>query len=398
MKIVQSTWVRYHHIDLARELHQMGHLERVFTSLPWWKADKESLEQNVPRDLITCNFLMEGVRRMGAKLPFYSKGMDARLAVLHTKNYSRWVARNLPDCDAYIGISGSGLHAGKVAKSRGAGYIMDRGSSHIRYVDEVMSEEYRRLKLPWTPINPWLIENEEAEAEEANIITVPSEFSRKTFIGQGTDPNKLRVVPYGVSLKEFYPVGKASDDCFRIVFVGQLSVRKGILYLLDAFHTFKHPKKELILVGNIDNSIKHLIDAGVHDNIRFVGNVPRDQVKKYVSTAHALVLPSIEDGFGLVLIQAAACGCPLIASTNTGFSTLFSHEKEGLLVEARNAQALADAFTRLADDPSLRERMSVACVERVKELGGWKTYADSMVAVAREANTLASSKHLNKIL
>src|ERR1700749_163507 len=119
MKIVQSTWVRYHHIDLARELYQMGHLEHIFTSLPWWKATKESNEQGIPRDLISCNFLVEGMRRGGKKFSFYIDTIDGKMAVLNTKFYSAWVGRNLPQCDTYIGISGSGLHAGRVAKSRG---------------------------------------------------------------------------------------------------------------------------------------------------------------------------------------------------------------------------------------------------------------------------------------
>ncbi|ASU36715.1 glycosyltransferase family 4 protein [Mucilaginibacter xinganensis] len=391
MKIVQSTWVRYHHIDLARELHEMGHLERIFTSLPWWKADKESREQHVPRGLITCNFLMEGVRRMGGKLPFYSKGTDAKLAVIHTKNYSKWIARNLPDCDAYIGISGSGLHAGKVAKSRGAGYIMDRGSSQIRHADRILREEHLKWNLPWNPVHPWLIENEEAEANEASLITVPSHFVKQTFIHQGTAPEKIRVVPYGVSLQEFHPVQTPPDNCFRLVFVGQFSLRKGVPYLLEAFKAFNHPNKELVVVGNVSDEIRPLINSIGTEHVKFVGIVPRAEVKRYLSTAHALVLPSIEEGLALVQAQAMACGCPVIATPNTGSETLFSNEKEGLIVEARNPKALAAAFTRIADDLDLRNEMSMACLERVKMLGGWRRYAEGMVAVAREAKALVLS-------
>jgi starch synthase len=390
MKIVQSTWVRYHHIDLARELHQMGYLERIFSSLPWWRADKESREQKIPRDLISCNFLMEGVRRVGGKLPFYNKDMDAELAVVHTKNYSKWVARNLPHCDAYIGISGSGLHAGKVAKSRGAGYIMDRGSSQIRHADKILREEHSKWNLPWTPVHPWLIENEEAEANEATLITVPSHFVKKTFINQGTNPEKIRVVPYGVSLQEFYPVEMPPHNCFRLVFVGQFSLRKGAPYLLEAFKAFKHPNKELVVVGNVAEDIRPLINAIGTDHVKFIGMVPRAEVKRYLSTAHALVLPSIEEGLALVQAQAMACGCPIIATPNTGSETLFDNGKEGLIVEARNATALTEAFTMMAGDQDFRKKMSMACLERVKALGGWKTYAENMVAVAGEAKILAS--------
>ncbi len=389
MKIVQSTWVRYHHFDLARELYKMGKLERVFTSLPWWKANKESREQSIPRDLISCNFFMQGIRRVGSKIPGYNSNLDLKLGVIETKLFSHWVANNLPECDAYIGISGSGLHAGRVAKNRGAGYIMDRGSTQIRHADAILREEYRRWKLPWTPVHPWLIENEEAEAEEATLITVPSHFVRQTFIDQGTDAHKLRIVPYGVSLQEFYPVGKPPENCFRIVFVGQFSIRKGALYLLEAFRAFQHPNKELIVVGNVSLEIRAHLNKMILHKVKFIGTVSRSEVKKYMSTAHALVLPSIEEGLALVQAQAMACGCPVIATPNTGSETLFQHEHEGLIVKAYSSNALVLAFARLADDYMLREKMSNACLKKVKDFNGWKVYAEKIVSISKEAKEIS---------
>ena len=386
MKIVQSTWVRYHHFDLARELNEKGYLERIFTCLPWWKAEKESKEQGIPRELISCNFLFQGMRRVGRKLPVYTKKTDSTLAVMETKFFSRWVARNLPECDAYIGISGSGLHAGKMAKSRGAGYIMDRGSTQIRHADDVLREEYKHWNIPYEAVNPWLIENEEAEADAANFITVPSDFVKQTFIKQGTPGHKLCVVPYGVSLKEFYPIDQPPADKFRLLFVGQFSLRKGVPYLLEAFKNFKHPNKELIVVGGVAPEIQSLIESMLDDAITFVGVVSRDQVKKYMSSAHALVLPSIEEGLALVQAQAMACGCPVIATPNTGSETLFTDGKEGLIVEVRNSAALTAAFTKLADEPLLRDAMRKACIERAKALGGWKNYAENIIEVAKKSN------------
>ncbi len=379
MKIVQSTWVRYHHFDLARELNKLGLLEKIFTSLPWWKAKKESIEQNIPLDKISCNFLMQGIRYSANKLPFYTGWMDTKLSVTQTKMFSAWVAKKLPDCDAYIGISGTGLKAGRLIKNRGGNYIMDRGSSHIKYANTILKQEYERWGFNWTDIDPWLIENEIAEAEEANLITIPSDFVRDTFIGQGVDAAKLKVVPYGVSLDEFYPVGTPPADKFRLVFVGQFSLRKGAPYLLNAFKEFKHPAKELVVVGNVDEQLKPLITKLADANVIFTGIIPRNKVKDILSTAHALVLPSIEEGLALVQAQAMACGCPVIATPNTGSQTLFTNKKEGLIVEARNVEALVSAFTLLADDPLLRNKMSASCISRVKELGGWKTYTDGIV-------------------
>lgn len=389
MKIVQSTWVRFHHFDLAGELNRMGYLEKIFTSLPWWKVNKEAKELSISNDKISCNFYLQGIRFVASKFPFYSSKLDEELAILQTKLYSNWVARELPDCNTYIGISGSGLKAGKLAKSRGSGYIMDRGSTNIRHANDILNEEHLKWGLRWHPIHPWLMENEEAEAEEANIITVPSHFVKDTFINYGTNPAKIRVVPYGVSLKEFYQVGVPPINVFRLVFVGQVSIRKGFPYLLKAFKKFQHPNKELIVVGNVQKEIKDLIAKIGCKNVSFIGTVSRSKVKEYLSTAHALVLPSIEEGLALVQAQAMACGCPVIATPNTGAETLFTNNKEGLIIESRNVNALVEAFTKIADIPNLYKEMSEASIKKAISLGGWEEYAKNIVDVAREAQLIS---------
>jgi starch synthase len=388
MKIIQATWVRFWHIDMARELHRLGHLEKIFTCLPWFKVDKESKEQNIPRELFMSNMNMQLVRRAYKKLPFYSGNINSYLGVLETKYYSKWVANHITECDVFIGISGAGLHAGRIAKARGAGYIMDRGSTQIRYQNEILKQEYAKWNIPYITDNPWLIENEEAEANEANLITVPSNFVRDTFIKTGTDPKKLRVVPYGVNLSEFYSIGKPVDDTFRILFVGNFSIRKGAPYLLEAFKRFKHPNKELVVVGAIMAELKSMISKYKDLNIRFVGVLPRLEVKKYMSSSHVMVLPSLEEGLALVQAQALACGCPVIATPNTGSENLFSDGVEGFIVEPCNVDQLVDAFTKLADNPSLRKLMSENAVLKVQNMGGWKTYGAQILEVAKEVSSL----------
>lgn len=383
MKIVQSTWVRYHHFDLAGHLEQMGYLEKIFTCLPWWKAEKESREMKIPRDKIACNFLLQGIRHLGNRIG-YGASIDSRLGIAQTKTFSRWVASNLPECDLYIGISGSGLHAGRVAQQRGGSYIMDRGSTQIRYADTVLAEEHKRFNIPWKRIDPWYIENEEAEAEIADAITVPSHFVQNTFIQNGTPAKKVKVIPYAVSLEEFHQVPTKDDEVFRLIFAGQVCVRKGVPYLLEAFKKFQHPNKELVFVGDVKDEIKPLLATYSDQPIKTIGSVPRHHLKQYFSTAKALVLPSIEEGLALVQAQAMACGCPVIATPNTGSETLFTNMKEGLIIDARNTDALVNAFTFLADNPQVQLEMKAAALDRAQQLGGWRAYAKRVVSLAEQ--------------
>jgi glycosyltransferase involved in cell wall biosynthesis len=105
--------------------------------------------------------------------------------------------------------------------------------------------------------------------------------------------------------------------------------------------------------------------------------VPNSELRELYSRASVFVLPSIEEGFGMVLGEAMACGCPVIASTNTGASELISDGTEGFIVPIRSPEVIADRLQQLADEPELRHRMGRAALARVQKLGGWDAYGDA---------------------
>jgi glycosyltransferase involved in cell wall biosynthesis len=89
-----------------------------------------------------------------------------------------------------------------------------------------------------------------------------------------------------------------------------------------------------------------------------------------------MVMPSLDEGMALVQGQAMACGCPVIATTNSGAEDLFTDGVEGFIVPVRDANALADRMQRLTDDQALQRRMSEAALQRVRSIGGWSEYGD----------------------
>jgi glycosyltransferase involved in cell wall biosynthesis len=288
----------------------------------------------------------------------------------------------LPECGAVFALSGAGLEAGRKIQKRGGIYVCDRGSTHSRYQNELMQEEHKRWKMPPPSWSDFLIENEENEYATADAITVPSDFAKESFVSQGIDPKKVFVTPYGVNLQEFYPTEfKKGRDTFRILFVGQISLRKGIPDLLEAFRKFRHPKKELILVGGMQPEMRQFFLSRKLEGIRFVGVLPRNRVRKYMVESDVMVLPSIEEGQALVLAQALACGVPIIATRNTGAENLFVHGREGLIVPFRNPCALHAALERMAGDQSLLESMGNAAKKCSKKLDGWAGYAKRVLGV-----------------
>jgi len=372
MKVALSVIGKFHTFDLARELHQRGMLAGIFTGYPRFKLKGEGL----PQGLIHCYPWLHG-----PYMAFSQKDKLGQAAVRYWEYLSRTtldrhVAAHLPECDVFVGLSSSALESGKRAKARGARYVCDRGSTHIRVQDRLLREEHERWGLPYTPIDPRIVDLEEAEYAQADAITIPSTFNLRSFLEQGVPASKLKVIPYGVNLSRFQPDGQPARDRFDIIFVGGASLRKGVPDLVAAFRQVDHPRKSLTFVGAFsDEFVAQLRKMSMwSDDFKRAGHMPQEVLKGIMSRSHAMVLPSIEEGLAMVQAQAMACACPVIATVNTGCENLYDDGQEGFIVPVRSPQALAEKLQYLADHPHERDAMGQKALQRVKQAGGWAQY------------------------
>jgi len=385
MRIALSTIGRFHTFDLARELHARGHELTVFTGYPRFKLRDERLPQSAIR---TFPWLHAPCMKLGTRLG-YDRAIMRELVHWNLESFGRHVTRNIPECDVYSGLSSSAGDAGRIVKSRGAGYICDRGSSHIRIQDQILSEEHARWGLKYKPIDPRVIAREEREYEEADLITVPSSFAYRSFVDAGVPERKLRLIPYGVDLTRFQKVAEPPTDSFEVLFVGGVNIRKGIPYLLQAFAKLTHRAKRLTIVGGCDPAMLSWLHASglPLEGVTLTGSVPQPQLKAIMSRAHVMVLPSVEEGLALVQAQALACGCPVIGTHNSGGEDLFTDGEEGYIVPIRDAVALAERMQNLADQPWLQQMMGAAALLRVRRIGGWSTYGGRVAALMEDLAT-----------
>lgn len=382
MKVALSTIGKFHTFDLARELNAREALAAIFTGYPRFKLRNEGL----PQELIRTFPWVQGpymAFRWKNRLPHSIVRQWEHLSAI---SFGSHVARNLPECDLYAGLSGSSLPAGKKAHQRGARYVCDRGSAHIRIQDRLLREEHDRWDMPFPGIDPRTINREEAEYYEADCITVPSGFVLRSFLSQGIHTQKLRLLPYGVNLSRFQQVAEPAKGRFNILFVGGMSLRKGVQYLVQAYQKISHPAKSLTFVGTPSQELVAMLKIrGLWPtDVNVLGHVPQTELKNLMSRSHVLVLPSIEEGLALVQAQAMACACPVIASCNTGGEDLFSDGREGYIVPIRDVDALAEKLQYLADHPEARATMGQLALERVQGIGGWHGYGEKAMAIYRE--------------
>jgi alpha-maltose-1-phosphate synthase len=372
MQIVQAVYGVFHHFELAHQLHARNHLRRIYSTWPWTRLKREGL----PRELVRTFPLVHTADYLLRRTPIYSAALDARFNEWNSLSFDAWTRRMIEPCDAFIAISGAGLTTGPKVQAAGGKFICDRGSTHQRFQDELLAEEHRRWGVPHVAPALHIVRREEAIYATADAITVPSTVARRSFLAKGVAPEKVYVIPYGVRLDKFAPTEQPPSDSFEVLFAGQISLRKGIPYLLEAFAQLRHPQKHLTMVGSVQDDVRQLLAKLPTENVTFAGNIPQTDLAARMSRSHALALASVEEGLALVQGQAMACGCPVVATAATGAEDLYSDGVEGFIVPARDAGSIAVRLQQLADDPMLRERMSAASLERVKTLGGWDDYGD----------------------
>lgn len=378
MRIGVATTTRFHMLDLARELRRLGEETQVFTALPRTRVDRELRDcaHTHPSRLLAW--------RVADRLPVLS-GLN--LWENETfRDFGRWLGQMAlgAGLDVLDSLDCLGLEAGRVVQRRGGVWILNRGSAHILTQKELLISEHERWKqpIPKTYFHPWMVERGLAEYEAADAIVVPSRFAKRSFVAHGFDPETVHICPYGVDLAMFRPEPRA-DRRFRVLFVGALSVRKGIGYLFEALRPLiRSGAVELWLVGPTPPDGKAILEQNA-DLFVSHGVQPRSRLSWFYSQASVLILPSVEEGLALVQAQALACGLPVIASVNTGAEDLFSDGVEGFIVPPRDAVVIRDRVQRLLDDPGLLERMKSAAVTRVQSLGGWEQYGRTCRQVYR---------------
>ena len=239
MKITLSCIGKFHHFDLARQLDAAGWLDVIHTGYPRWKLRDERLSME---KIDTFPWLHTLYMSQG-RWPVQSAAFGRLLSRWAARAHDAHVARVLRPCDAFVGLSGHNLKAGKRAQALGARWVCDRGSSHIVHQDLILREEHAKWGIPFEGVPEWAIEAELAEYAACDAITIPSRFAERTFIEAGVPATKLRRVAYGVDLSRFHPVARPEEGRFDVVFVGGVTLQKGIPYLIDAFRQFQHPRK-----------------------------------------------------------------------------------------------------------------------------------------------------------
>jgi glycosyltransferase involved in cell wall biosynthesis/GT2 family glycosyltransferase len=222
--------------------------------------------------------------------------------------------------------------------------------------------------------------------KRAAVLTTVSQLIAAKAQAIGIGPLKLEVIPMGIETAQMRDGATVDRAAMELLFVGRMVEKKGLPFLLEAMarlHT-SLPRATLTLVG--DGPMRPQLEAqsqvlGLQTCVRFIGALPNTQLPAHYRRATVCVAPSVvtaegdQEGLPVTLMEAMACGCPVVASRLGGIAEVIEHEASGLLVAPADASALASALERMLQDPSLRERLATSAAAQVYGRFDWSGIA-----------------------
>ena len=230
------------------------------------------------------------------------------------------------------------------AKSKQARTIYELPAGFYRGVANEMAVAVRQTHGVTTSISPepeWKQRRKNTELELADVIVVPCRWARSTLNYSKLNGSKpVLTIPYGTPAGESKPRASGPLGAFTVLFAGQIGMRKGVPNLLAAWRRLSLADARLWLAGSLRLPTDYLSENSKY--YEYLGALPRTDLLEVMKQADLFVLPSVAEGFGLVIGEAMACGVPVLTTTNTGGPELITDGVEGWCVPAHDVESLVE--------------------------------------------------------
>lgn len=325
--------------------------------------------------------------RLAAVRSRLPSSVSTRMLRHHARFFDLQVSRQLVASDLGVLVAaGSARRTLARATQLGVASFLDCSIAHHRTTISLLREE-ARLVPEFAPTLPSIriLEAMSAELDSELVLADRmlsfSTFETQSFVEAGIDRAHIIQIPPGVDLDLFRPRPRIDDGVFRILFVGQITQRKGISYLLEAFRLARIPRSELVLAGAPYGTTGPWAGTA---HVRHRPAVARSELPAAYSISDVYVMPSIVEGSCLTALEAMASGLPIVVSANTGTPDVIEEGREGHVVPIRDSEAIAERLRELYADPDRRRHMGVAARRRAEQLS-WEHYGQRVAHELRAA-------------
>ena len=434
MKISLAATNPCHVFPLAVELARAGALGCYYSGYPAWKLGEDARALAVRTHSLRTNIVYGLLKYAPEKL----RPSSRRLFLWQDAGFDRWTGAHLEPCDFIHGLPGQCLHTFRAARRLGIRTVLNHATGPVREWVRIMEPEYARVGLKLADVCPYDADYFAREDEEyalTDFHCAASTIVREQLAALGIPRERIWLVPYGADARIFHPgstrvprvgagvppartsadvdaeeiVASSSSDSarkfvaagrpdqpagragspelaaapapapaaagLRIVFAGQAGLRKGLRTLLDALTLAARADWRVDFYGAVLGEAQADL-AGYRGTtpLHFHGPVAQPALAQAFRAGSVLVLPSLEEGFGLVVPQALSCGLPAIVSDRVGGQDFVRHRETGSIFPVGDAAALAAELAWWAAQP-----------RRITANFGWNAPAQTLITLSEAA-------------
>jgi len=298
--------------------------------------------------------------------------------------FDRWVASRFAfESDIFWGFQGSCLESLRAARTACKVAVCEFATAHVTAAIRILSEEAdKHPEWAGTISNlhfpDWYRERLEQEPHAADICIAASGFTQRSLEEVGIPAERIRQLPLAADLEQFQFAERRTDGPLKVLFVGGIGQRKGIKYLLQAMQQLNSPNIQLSLLGPAPADERPL--TAYSNWYTYLGRTDQAGVVSQMQQADVLVLPSVFEGFGLVIVEAMATGLPVIASTHSCGPEVIREGLDGFVLEPDDVSGLADKVAWCAEHRAELLEMGRSAFEHAQQFS-WDNHRERLKLV-----------------
>lgn len=376
-EVILSHSGKQHSYYVAKALLDLGYLKKFYTSSYITSPALQQLMNKMGWHFWTRRFLQGlGGRKVDASWQYELKELLYRKVIGNSnkinelvfdrdERFDKDLSKKLSSLnfDAFWGFQGSCRQSIETANNKGKMSICEMTIAHLPFARRLLQEE-AALHPEWADSIDFMTfpaRYEKRLIEEplmAKKVIAISSFLKDTLVQDGVEAKKITVIPLGFDATSIHFSNESESIAnrpLRLLYVGRITQRKGIKYLMEAMKQFNKKDVELHMIGNIHGSGKAFQSYKSYYNYK--AGISQQELFKIYCQYDALVFPSVLEGFGLVTVEAMGAGLPVITTPNTNATEVIKDNSNGFLVPIRSSEAIVQAITKLRnmDDTSFQQ-------------------------------------------
>lgn len=380
-----------------RALIDRGSKVVLLTNYPKWAVRRFG----VP-DRCVQSFWIHGVLSRMFVLLYERLRIPFPEALMH-KLFGRWAASQLirSDVDVVFCFSGVAEEAFRRLQGTGKTTLLARCSAHIEIQRQILESEAKSRGATINRPSKWMIEREKDEYSISDAVVTLSEFARQSFLQSGFPERRLRVMPLGSDVSHFRPSQAVVDERrkrilsgapLRVIYVGALSYQKGIRDLLEVAKTADKSRLTFRVVGPVDKEAVSVVKE-LAKHAQLTPKQPQSKLTAQYLWADVFVFPTLQDGYPVVLAQAAASALPIITTPRcSGPDLLGENAGMGWVVPAGEPGLILKQL-RWCDEHRAIVAGMVTQLYKTYAVRDWNAVAEDFERIAQDIRESVPEKH-----